>query len=291
MFRSSFGQRSGSQIVGVFSSADLPRLPDIISTFSYTGANQSLTIPAGYNFIEVFAWGAGGGGGFYSAACNGGAGGYTSAIIPVTPLETLPVIVGAGGTSSDYGYQVAQMARLYGFGGLPTSTNTAFTGHGGGLTAIKRGSIWLLVAAGGGGGGCEAGADGGAGGGTNGVSGSASGAGLGGTQLAGGAGSDAGTQGQGGDASGTGGTVYRPGGGAGWWGGGAPTAFALGATAGAGGGSGYAVSGSTGVILIAGSGTTPGNNNSGFYVGGAGIGGVSNTTPGGNGYMRVRIFQ
>lgn len=65
-------------------------------TFQFTGAAQSFVVPAGVNQVSVDAFGAQGGNeGFADVA--GGLGGRATAILAVTPCETLEVHVGGKG--------------------------------------------------------------------------------------------------------------------------------------------------------------------------------------------------
>lgn len=70
----------------------------------YTVAGtDSFDVPAGVTKIRVLVFGAGGGGKFGSPIPNnygGGGGAFVEAVIDVTPLETLTVVVGTGGTGS-----------------------------------------------------------------------------------------------------------------------------------------------------------------------------------------------
>jgi len=171
--------------------------------FTATGADQTLVVPAGVTSIRVRAWGAGGGS---CGAHAGGAGGFVSHdALPVTPGESLTIIVGVAGSC-----MVGVNRRSYGGGGAGSnSTRSAWAGAGGGRSAIRRGASDVLTAGGGGGVGYPIGDTTGAGG-----SGCAraivgSGAGLGagrrGTESAGGAG------GTGGTVSGTAGGAYQGG--------------------------------------------------------------------------------
>ena len=94
--------------------------------FSYTGTDQTYTVPVGTTSVTVTMWGAGGGGN----GNVGGPGAFVSGTLNVTPGDTLRVIVGQGGplnTSSVYG------------GGGPSSTNAAEdAGSGGGRSALQR---------------------------------------------------------------------------------------------------------------------------------------------------------
>jgi hypothetical protein len=223
--------------------------------YGYSGYDQSFIVPAGVRYVYAKLWGAGGGAGRaggWSYGSNGGGGGHTRGVIPVTPGETLTLVLGRGGLTSCYSAQ-------YGGGGSPgTNTDIQYCGLGGGYAGIFRGAAGvasnaLLIAGGGGGGGSQTGgwaetSDGGGGGGFVGARGECTVndrydfAGTGGTQVAGGraplfGGNTIGSQFQGGlndHAS------YGGGGGAGWWGGGGGYHIdGSGAMAGGGGGSGY----------------------------------------------------
>ncbi len=78
-------------------------------TFSYTGAMQTYTVPAGVNWIQVECWGAQGPD---NGSSTGGLGGYVSGELTVTPGEDLYIYVGgmdgfngggAGGTGGGGG--------------------------------------------------------------------------------------------------------------------------------------------------------------------------------------------
>ena len=62
-------------------------------TFSYTGSQQTFTVPSGVTTITIKAWGAqGGSGGFWSNSnyCGtGGKGGYSTGELSVTPGNTV----------------------------------------------------------------------------------------------------------------------------------------------------------------------------------------------------------
>lgn len=144
------------------------------TTYNYSGAPVSWTVPAGVTTIQVDAKGASGSG--YSASGqtsrSGGKGGRLQASIPVTSGEVLVIKVGGqGGNSSSYNG-----------GGLGRYS-------GGGATEIRRTNNTLLAIVGGGGG-AGTGADGGNGGdivAVNGTNGLACFGGSGGTGSAGGA--------------------------------------------------------------------------------------------------------
>lgn len=165
--------------------------------FAYTGALQSFTVPAGVTSITVTAWGAAGGAGAV-AGVRGGAGGFARGTVPVTPGQTLRVLVGQGGD---------RWAPLSSDGGvLPADAGVSSGGAGGGLSGVFTPSAdggvsqatALVIAGGGGGGGLfdnvTFGASGGNGGGAFGADGAQAGTtsfaarGLGGSPQAGGVG-------------------------------------------------------------------------------------------------------
>jgi hypothetical protein len=75
--------------------------------FSYTGSDQSFTVPSDIDTtkgITVEVWGAGGGGSgtYYGTIQSGGAGGYSKATLTTpTAGEVLNVVVGQGGLVQD----------------------------------------------------------------------------------------------------------------------------------------------------------------------------------------------
>ena len=207
-----------------------------ITTFDYTGAMQTYTVPAGVTSIQIEAWGAQGGG---SEDCDGsfpedgGLGGYASGDLAVVPGSVLNVFVGGKPTI------IPGSGTVGGYNGGGASGQWA--GAGGGASDIRIGGTGLgdriLIAGGGGGGntGCPNHGTGGAGGGLSGEVGiNLSGGydpGGGGTPFAGGAGGGDGSDG----ALGIGGTggYHVAGGGGGLYGGGGAYA------AGGGGGSSF----------------------------------------------------
>ena len=139
-----------------------------VITFSYTGAMQTYTVPAGITSINVSCWGAQGGSGALgnssAGATIGGPGGNGSKVagtLAVTPGEVLNIFVGGQGATPTGGFNG---------GGNGGSANA---GGGGGASDIRIGGTAeanrVIVAPGGGGGGrggCESNAsiNGGAGG-------------------------------------------------------------------------------------------------------------------------------
>jgi hypothetical protein len=118
--------------------------PVVITTnFSFTGADQFWTCPAGVNAITITVSGAGGGTNTTGAYTAGGKGGYVSGQLGVQPGLVYKVVVGEGG-----GVNPAGRLR-YGGGGQGATTGC----DGGGGTFIIDPTTVVLACAGGGGGG------------------------------------------------------------------------------------------------------------------------------------------
>jgi hypothetical protein len=115
-------------------------------TFSYTGKKQTFKVPNGVTRIHVIAVGASGGGKVIAD------GGRVSAVIPVSPSETLAVYIGGAGTSTAGGFNGG------GAGGQTTtvSGDDSYGGYGaGGASDVREGGDALkdrVVVAGGAGG-------------------------------------------------------------------------------------------------------------------------------------------
>lgn len=224
-----------------------PPLTLTTTTFAATGAAQTFTVPATTSSVNVFMWGAAGGGGYVGGGntAKAGAGAYVQGTLAVTPGATITIVVGKGGIA---GSQVT----TYGGGGAGISGNTC--GSGGGRSAIQftAGTDIVTVAGGGGGGYYGTNGTGGWGDATTGTGTAGSAAaggnavygGKGGTQSAGGA---AGQENHSGNP--TAGSKYQGGNGSTW--------------SGAGGGGGYYGGGGGGA---------------GEPIGGGGGGGSSLTT-------------
>ena len=285
-------------------------------TFTYTGSNQTFTVPSTISpaSVTLYMWGAGGGGN----TNYGGAGAMVQGILSVTSGETLTIVVGQGGTidgSTTYGGGGAGAGNMAGGSapGIGYSGNgfPQNAGSGGGRSAIQRGGTDpandIVVAGGGGGGtyfssvrGGAATFSGTANSGTGGLPG------LGGTQTAGGAGGGTGFYGQGlGGSRGIGGNTYNNnvyngggGGGGGYYGGGAG---GTNGGDGAGGGGGSSLTG--GLSLISGqsvlgfnstNGFTAPNTASSYYQSGVGNGAPaidSSPRAGGNGLIVLTYFS
>lgn len=200
----------------------------VVLTYTYTGGDQSFTVPSGVSLITAKLWGAGGS----SHRGVGGAGGYTQASVSVTPGESITVIVGQNGVAN---------GSAYGGGGFSNFDSNNGGSGGGGRSALYAAGVDFLTAGGGGGGGFG-GNVGGGGGGLTGSGGGGSGAGGGGSQTGGGGGGCA----NGGCASGgnqySGGTStggWSGGGGGGGWYGGGGASGVNNSHGGGGGGSGF----------------------------------------------------
>ena len=121
-----------------------------ISNFVYTGGDQYFSVPVGVYSITVSLTGASGGDVTRNAGYigYGGKGATISANIPVTPGETLKIIIGGQGLDSAGGFNG---------GGTTCPTHPSYpSGTGGGASDIRRSPYALtdrLLVAGGGGGG------------------------------------------------------------------------------------------------------------------------------------------
>jgi uncharacterized repeat protein (TIGR02543 family) len=221
---------------------------------SYTGTNQTFTIPSDIDAtkgILVEAWGAGGGGTFaYYGDPSGGAGGYSKAKInSPTAGGVLTVIVGQGGLVRD------TTTKFGGGGAAGTASGANLGSSGGGYSGVFSGSgtsTPIVISGGGGGGspGTDSTGTPGGGGGANqsgGQSGTATAGGRGGTTSTGGAGATsnscatAGSSLLGGTGCAISGAEGGGGGGGGYFGGGggAYQTSTSGINGGGGGGSGF----------------------------------------------------
>jgi hypothetical protein len=278
-----------------------------IRAYSYSGTTTDIAIPPGTTSVDVYAWGAGGGGNYVAACsglCNtaGGGGGFASSTILVGSATSVRLTVGGGGG----GVASSATPGAGGFGGGGAGGTGVHAGSGGGgQTLVQVGSTSTIA---GGGGGSPINANsaysGGAGGGATGVNGYVTGDaggcrgpfGSGGTQAAGGAGGaatcaaagTAGALGVGGvGGAGTNGSGGGGGGGYYGGGGGGGSNNATGPGGPGGGGSGYVVAGG---YLEAGATSTPGQRAHTYYGDGAGAGGSTAGSAGGSGRV-VLIFH
>ena len=141
-----------------------PSVPPVVAGSAVRAAagETSFVVPAGVTTLTAKLWGGGGAGaGAYGVGTPqglngyGGAGGYASCPIAVTPGETLTVRVGGGGTVGTFsGVSNGTGGYNGGAPGYNTHSNVAGgSGPGGGASEVLRGATPLCVAGGGGGGG------------------------------------------------------------------------------------------------------------------------------------------
>jgi hypothetical protein len=233
-----------------------------VHTFSAVGQSTFQVTALGTNpEIEIFAYGAGGGGGQpggWSFGAFGGAGGFATAKHPLTTLKTYAVMVGGGGANAEGSNNGVDSQQFTAGGGGPSKPagqgDDRYGAQGGGLSGFFDDNTYnaanaILIAGGGGGGGSSRagqGNIGGAGGGLVGEDGVAPYDGL--TARRGRGGGQTGPtplpqegngiipeQLRGGAA-----VNYGGGGGGGWWGGSAGTYQESNTMGGGGGGSSYA---------------------------------------------------
>ncbi|MGE0725175.1 MAG: hypothetical protein AB7O45_12415, partial [Alphaproteobacteria bacterium] len=215
--------------------------------------SYQVTVPTGVTTISLKLWGGGGGG---SNTGVGGGGGFVEGDIPVTPGETLTIVVGDGGkvgSSLEAGGSVGPGgASAISRGGDSGANGIRYNAGGGGATGVLRGSTPLAIAPGGGGAadtmnggeaGDTVGGDGGDGSGVNGDGGTQTTGGPGGVGDANG---DAGSASKGGDgADAPSGREAGGGGGGGLRGGGGGAAAVTNSRGAGGGGSALVPAGGT----------------------------------------------
>jgi uncharacterized repeat protein (TIGR01451 family) len=276
--------------------------------YTFTGADQSFTVPQGVTTIKVQSWGAGGGGsrGSTTIGAPGGSGAYVEGVVNVTPGSQYVIVVGEGGGADGTPNTSTRCQAAYGFGGAcPPLRGGSYVdgGGGGGLSGLFSGSAavtaasWpraVLIAGGGG-----------AGEGTSACTASSAAGGAGGNAFAG---AQANMQGQPGAAyNATLGGTPGTGGGGGYRGGNHTTRLrqsgAGTCAAGANGGSNFIAStGITSAIDLAGNEAlqaslpdqtikNPPNTASTHYLAGVGVGQTALNTPGGNGLVVVQYVQ
>jgi len=263
----------------------------VLTTFTYTGADQTFTVPAGITSLTLYMWSAAGGGvTSINGAFKGGAGAYVQGTLTVSGGQVYTVIVGGGGTVAD----ASITTNAYKNGGAAINNSPGYLeGGGGGRSGLQLSGVNLIaVGAGGGAGGSGNGGAGGITAGSNG-SGSSTNYGLGGTQSAGGAAgtgtyntASPGTQYGGGNApsSGVGG-----GGGDGYYGGGGGVAFGSGQQGGGGGG-GSSLTSNLGslVTAVSSNGYSAPNSSSSYYQAGVATG---SALSGGNGLVVIAYYK
>ena len=266
----------------LLAAAALPAQATLV-TFGYTGAAQTWTAPTGVRTVNIAAYGAQGGTGYYAPGANpsaGGLGGLAKGTLAVASGQNLTVMVGGQGSSvpNNSNGSTAGGFNGGGAGGKPLSSSTAGGGGGGGASDVRVNGADLadrVIVAGGGGGsggrssGFRAGGGGGGGGGYYGGGGGSAGPSNNIDQAGGGG---AGTASAGGAAGGTGSSSGSAGGlGQGGTGGrlsGDAASFGPAPAAPGTGGAGGGTAGGTGV-------SNPADGTGAVYVGSGGGGGSS----------------
>ena len=136
----------------------------VTQTFSYTGATQTFTVPAGVTQLAVSLTGAEGGQGGRDGVIGtpGGYKGQVTGTIAVEPGQVLTIAVGGGG-SNGAGCTNAQTRAAAGFsplsgyaggrGGMPGNRGCSGGGGGGGAATVLLTGTATIVAGGAGGGG------------------------------------------------------------------------------------------------------------------------------------------
>ena len=134
--------------------------------YTYTGTIQTFTVPAGVSTVNVYCWGAGGGGSLtYRNNLNGivaGSGSYVKATLNVSVLSTLNIIVGQGGARGTSNFFGTRTAFGGGAPGVSIDSNNWGIGGGGGFSGVfsnvtivdnyyvSSNSIPIVIAGGGG---------------------------------------------------------------------------------------------------------------------------------------------
>jgi len=113
--------------------------------YTYTGADQAFTVPAGIANIKVKAWGAGAGGSVLapSIGAPGGSGAYVEGILSVTPGSQYVVMTGRGGAADGMPGASTLCNAGYGFGGACAPARGGGYvdgGGGGGLSGLFAGA-------------------------------------------------------------------------------------------------------------------------------------------------------
>ncbi|MFZ4544823.1 MAG: glycine rich domain-containing protein [Saprospiraceae bacterium] len=127
------------------------------TTFNYTGAFQTYTVPPGIASVRIESWGAAGGDASSQAGiARGGKGGYAADDLAVTPGQTLYIYVGGKGRSGSLLSFPIDLAGGFNGGGIGAGDCSDFVlSAGGGASDVRVGGQALanrvLVAGGGGG--------------------------------------------------------------------------------------------------------------------------------------------
>lgn len=110
-------------------------------SFTFTGSTNYWSVPAGVSQLMVWAWS----GAVTPGGSAGGAGGYSWALVPVTPLEELYFLVGQGGIAWTCDVAGCQTPNAWPNGGRGAARSTiAFSGAG--RSEMGRGTNVILIA-------------------------------------------------------------------------------------------------------------------------------------------------
>ena len=128
-------------LVFLFLGLFIPFLSGMAQTYTYTGAVQTVTLPAGSYQIEM--WGADGGsttgsGGGGGIAKLGGKGGYSSGLLTLTTATAINVYVGGKG-----GAEGLNVPGGFNGGGNSGTASVIVCGSGGGASDIRVGGTAL----------------------------------------------------------------------------------------------------------------------------------------------------
>lgn len=262
------------------------------TSFVYTGAVQTFTVPC-TSTLHIKAWGGGGSGGGADSfgGAVGGAGGCAESDIAVVAGQVITIVVGGGAGPGSGGSGVGGGPSGWGNGvfdggvggNAGSSGGSGGGGGGGGGTGVYLGASLIVVAGAGGGGSGGGQFSSGATGGGAGIDGNVSPGSCSSPGISGASGSGVGSGGQnkgggdgGGGGAGGGGYLGATGGG-----------VAGGCDCGAcGGGGGTSWASGTNIVIYNGSGQTPGNATDPLLPAGVAIGGGT-STKGGDGYVTL----
>ena len=131
---------------------------DITETISFTGTDQTFTVPAGVSSLSVALSGAQGGLAAINAVGNPGRGGFIAVNIAVTTGETFKIVVGGQGQGFTFDPPPGVISGGWpngGSGSIGSADPRGYGSGGGGSTAMYRTTNnvdTLIVVAGGGGG-------------------------------------------------------------------------------------------------------------------------------------------
>jgi len=115
----------------------------VVQTFSYTGSNQTWTVPSGVTSATIKLWGAGGGSDSTGSGQYGAGGGFAEGTVSLTPSSTMYLVVGQGGALGTYGGSGGSGGGYSGLFSSSVSHANAIiiAGGGGGAGDNNRGGV------------------------------------------------------------------------------------------------------------------------------------------------------